>query len=141
MKFLTVVIFLLVFSNNSYCEIFRWVDEDGIVQFSDKTPNELEAEQLQLETNSYTSVTYEPSIYDTGKQVIMYSTARCGYCKKARKYFKTKNIALIEYDIDKDTEAKKRYVNMGAKGVPVIFVGTRRMNGFSVGGFEKLYNL
>jgi hypothetical protein len=28
---------------------------------------------------------------------------------------------------------------MGAKGVPVIFVGKKRMNGFSIAGFKHLY--
>ncbi|MFT5419606.1 MAG: glutaredoxin-like YruB-family protein [Candidatus Endobugula sp.] len=69
----------------------------------------------------------------------MYSTAWCGYCKKARKYFTSKGIAFIEYDIEKNARAKRDYDALGGKGVPVILVGKKRMNGFSPQGFDRLY--
>ena len=59
--------------------------------------------------------------------------------KKAKKYFKSQHIAYTNYDIDKSKIAKARYKKMGAKGVPVLFVGKRRMNGFSVAGFKSVY--
>jgi glutaredoxin-like YruB-family protein len=69
----------------------------------------------------------------------MYSTAWCGYCKKARKYFTSKGIAFIEYDIEKNARAKRDYDALGGKGVPVILVGKKRMNGFSPQGFDRIY--
>lgn len=46
---------------------------------------------------------------------------------------------LTEYDIEKDAQARREYDALGARGVPVILVGKKRMNGFSAAGFEKLY--
>ncbi len=50
-----------------------------------------------------------------------------------------KGIKYKEYDVEKSAKGKSEYRRLGAKGVPVILVGKRRMNGFSVDGFEKLY--
>ena len=41
--------------------------------------------------------------------------------------------------IERDADAKRRYQTFGGRGIPVIFVGKRRMNGFSVSGFNKIY--
>ena len=60
-------------------------------------------------------------------------------CKKARRYFNDNNISFTEYDIDKDPKAQARFDALEGKGVPVILVGKRRMNGFSVEGFERIY--
>lgn len=136
---------LFVSINNTNAEVYRWIDSDGKVQFSDQKPKDRQVERLNLEVNTYTSVTYEDSIFDTSgsggrnKRVVMYSTAWCGYCKKARRYFEKKSISYTEYDIEKNKRAKKQYNKMGATGVPVILVGRKRMNGFSVNGFERIY--
>lgn len=126
-------------SGPTNAEVYKWIDANGKVHFSDTKPDTVKAEQLDLQINTYKHVTYESSIYDVGPKVIMYSTTWCGYCKKARKYFKKNGIAFTEYDIDKNAKAKARYKKMGAKGVPVILVGNKRMNGFSPQGFERIY--
>ncbi len=39
----------------------------------------------------------------------MYSTVWCGFCKKAREYFVANRIPFVEYDVDKDIQAMRRY--------------------------------
>lgn len=73
------------------------------------------------------------------KQVVMYATSWCPYCQQARNYFREQGIPYVEHDIEKDAEAERTYKAFGGKGIPVIFVGQRRMNGFSVAGFNKIY--
>lgn len=73
------------------------------------------------------------------QKVVMYATSWCPYCRQARNYFHQQGIAYTEYDIERDADAKRRYQAFGGRGVPVIFVGKRRMNGFSVSGFNKIY--
>ena len=63
--------------------------------------------KIELKINSYDNVTYDNSIYDVGSKVIMYATDWCGYCKKARRYFRKNGISFTEYDIEKDAAAKK----------------------------------
>ena len=135
-----ILLFLSIFVGaNAFAEIYKWTDVNGNVHFSDQKPSHLESKEVNLKINTYKGVSYDVSIFDTGKKVVMYSTNWCAYCKKAKKYFKRKGIRFTEYDIEKNSKAKRQYNKMGAKGVPVILVGSKRMNGFSEKGFERIY--
>jgi len=73
-KIITLIGSLLIFSTSSHAEIYKWVDDQGKVHFGDMKPVVIEAEELNLRINTYTSVTYDVSSLDYGKKVIMYST-------------------------------------------------------------------
>lgn len=123
-------------------EIYRWTDENGRVHFGDKPKDKDKAELLSIKVNSYESVSYEaitPVQGAESKRVVMYSAVWCGYCKQARQYFQQNGISFVEYDIEKDQRARKAYDSIGGNGVPVILVGDKRMNGFSVAGFQGIY--
>jgi len=68
-------------------------------------------------------------------EVIMYSTAYCGYCQRARNLFERKGAAVREIKIDED--ARERDVMLqksgGRRTVPQIFIGERH-----IGGYEEL---
>jgi glutaredoxin len=53
-------------------------------------------------------------------RVVMYATAWCGYCKKARQYFTDNDIEFVEYDIEKDRAAKRDYDGLRVRYVPVL---------------------
>lgn len=118
--------------------VFKWVDENGKTHYGDSKPKNLNTKTVDLKLNTYESVSVQESNTNTD-QVVMYSTSWCGYCKKARKYFKANNIKFSEYDIEKDRSAKIEYQKLGATGVPVILFKDRRMNGFSAANFRRLY--
>lgn len=146
-RYQIVILFFFTFvMQTSHAQIYKWKDADGKVHFGDKKPINKKSENIQLKINTYTSVTIDPTSLkstkkaNTNKNVTMYSAAWCGICKKAKKYFSKNNISFTEYDIDKDKAAKKRHKEMGATGVPVIFIGDKRMNGFSAASFERIYN-
>lgn len=127
----------------SFAEIYKWKDASGRVHYGDSPSAKENAEQIVLDDNSYEHVTYDDgAAYDRGstQRVVMYSTSWCGYCKKARKYFQQEKINYVEYDIEKDERARRLYDMIGGKGVPVILVGKKRLNGFSVAGFERIFN-
>jgi len=126
-------------ASGALSEIYRWTDEQGNVHYSDRKTSRHVSKKVEVRVNAYESVSYDSSIFDTGKKVVMYSTEWCGYCKKAKRYFNMKGITYTEYDVEKNARAKSEYQAMGATGVPVILVGKKRMNGFSEKGFEKLY--
>ncbi|MCP3662483.1 MAG: DUF4124 domain-containing protein [Gammaproteobacteria bacterium] len=136
-----VAVFLAAASLAVSAGIYRWVDESGRVHFTDKPPQEVGAESVSIIINTYTA----PQILETtrdvksGRKVIMYSTVWCGVCKKAKAYFTRKNIPYKEYDVERDAKGIRDFKAMGGRGVPVILVGNRRMNGFTAESFEKLY--
>jgi len=139
MKATTLFLLCIFTSQPLFAEIFKWTGENGKVYFSDTKPRHLQSSEVKLKISTYKNVSYDKSLFNTGKKVVMYSTSWCAYCKKAKKYFKEQGIRFTEYDIEKNLMAKRRYKKMGAKGVPVILVGNARMNGFSEKGFERIY--
>jgi len=125
-------------------EIFKWTDEQGKVHFGDRPPVERQVEKIEVKINSYTSVEvipFEASVTTPVRRekVVMYSTVWCGYCKKARRYFKENKIPFQEYDIETSEKGRADYKRLKGTGVPIILVGKKRMNGFSPSGFEGLY--
>ena len=130
---------LMLFTSVSEAEIYKWIDENGKTNFSDVKPTDLESDEVELKINTYESVSYDTSVFNTGEKVVMYSTSWCTYCEKAKRYFDKKGIRFTEYDIEKNAAAKKQYKKLGATGVPVILVGSKQMNGFSEQGFEAIY--
>ena len=124
-------------------EIYKWKDESGRVHFGDSPQDKEKAEQVSVKVNSYESVSYEPIAPVQGveaKRVVMYSASWCGYCRQARNYFQQSGIRYVELDIEKDQRARKAYDAIGGNGVPVILVGNKRLNGFSVASFKGIYN-
>lgn len=68
--------------------------------------------------------------------VVMYATAWCPYCAKARAYFGRNGIAYTEHDIEKFPAAHAEFKRLGGRGVPLIFVGRERIDGFNELAFE-----
>lgn len=73
------------------------------------------------------------------KKVVMYSTPSCAVCKRARQFFKARGIPFRELDIERNGMARRELERMNARGVPVILVGGKRLNGFSENAFLALY--
>ena len=146
MKYLVLLTTLLLVVGSSFAEIYRWVDEEGQVHFSDQKPDNENFKEAQIEdrVGSYQDIsysTYKPEATKTSSknEVVMLSASWCGYCKKAETYFKKNKVRYTSYDIERSSKGKRLYKQLGARGVPVILVGTKRMNGFSESGFERLY--
>jgi len=56
-------------------------------------------------------------------KVTIYTTPTCAYCRAAKEYFKTHNIAYVEKDVTQDLAAQQEMIQKsGQLGVPVIDV-------------------
>ena len=134
---------LWVLPLSAAAEIYRWTDAQGRVHFSDTPPAAMSAERLNPQVNTFESIVAPadatPREKGTPGAVVMYATSWCPYCEKARQYFRQHNIHYTEYDIERDSHARKRYESLGGSGVPVILVGKERMNGFSAARFGAMY--
>ena len=77
-------------------------------------------------------------------QVIVYGTSWCGFCKKARAYFRSRNIPFEDKDIDRDRDAKEemiakaRAAGVSANGIPVIDVNGTILEGFDPKAIEQV---
>ncbi len=133
-----MVLFGLCYAVGAGAEVFRWVDDRGRVHFGDQPPAAAAAEGVELKINTYESPELSPDT-TASREVILYSAVWCSVCRKAKAYFARRGVAFTEHDIETSAQGRRDYLRLGARGVPVILVGDRRMDGFSAARFEKLY--
>jgi glutaredoxin 3 len=68
------------------------------------------------------------------KNVTIYSTPSCTYCKQAKAFMTSKGIAYTEVNVAADIEKRKEMIEKtGQMGVPVIEVGDQIMVGYDEG--------
>lgn len=135
-------------------EVYKWMDAQGNIHFSDKKSAAPDARLVPLQSslNRYhrgelpafhpRRESHAPPTLHPG-QVVMYSTSWCGYCKQARAYFEQKGIAYADRDIEKSAQAQREYQALGGGGIPLILVGnksgTRKISGFSRAGLDAVF--
>lgn len=153
---ITIVSSLFVVPAQS--EIYKWTDSGGKVHFGDKVPASGNAETVDIIVTPSSAVQNPASTNETpgassgssykpanegraNKRVVMYSTAWCPYCKKARNYFRKTGIRFVEYDVEKLPNRMREFKKLGGTGYPLILIGkNQQMQGFSVSGFDRRYN-
>lgn len=156
-KVLLILIAFLTFTSNAItadAEVFKWVDDQGNIHYSDKKPESQTSEEIKIKAhipdrfqlnNNVENVRKEDfneaeKPYKKKQKVTMYAASWCGYCKAARAYFIKNKISYAEYDIEKNTRTKKRYEQLGGTGVPLLFAKGKQMQGFSAAKFESWYS-
>jgi mycoredoxin len=65
-----------------------------------------------------------------GNEVVMYATATCPYCTKVRDLLAAEGVAYTEYRIDESEAANADFIARGGIGVPLLYIGERRIEGF-----------
>ena len=73
----------------------------------------------------------EESGSDAYVDVVIFTTSRCGYCNLAKFFFRKHDINYFEYDISSSNEGLQEYQELNGHGVPLIFVGDIRMDGYN----------
>jgi glutaredoxin 3 len=70
-------------------------------------------------------------------EVILYTTANCGYCVAAKNFLKSRGASYNEVRVDTDPVARSQMMEKARRtSVPQIFI-----NGTHVGGYEELVAL
>jgi glutaredoxin len=85
-----------------------------------------------------------PAKIDRTDEIVVYTTAWCGVCKKLVAYLDRKGVSYVAKDIEKDEKAaaelvaKARQAGINASSVPVVDVRGELMVGFQRSRLEKL---
>ena len=145
MKAIIALCALLASIPASAQQIHRWVDAEGRVQYSDKPPPGVASKPVAARINSYSGTPVvsgtASAAAKTGQprpEIKMYATDWCTYCRKAQAFFAQQGIRYAHIDIEKSEAGKAEYQRHGGRGVPLILVGTQRMNGFSEEGLAQM---
>lgn len=72
------------------------------------------------------------------KNIIIYSTPTCHFCKEAKAFLNARNIPYTEYDVAADLVRRKEMVEKsGQLGVPVIDIDGQVMVGYEESEFAE----
>ncbi|KKP64481.1 MAG: Glutaredoxin-like protein, YruB-family [Candidatus Nomurabacteria bacterium GW2011_GWF2_35_12] len=76
------------------------------------------------------------------KNVTIYSTPSCHFCRMAKDFFKVNNVAYTEYDVAGNLEKRKEMIEKsGQMGVPVIIIDNELIVGFDKPQISKMLGL
>lgn len=82
--------------------------------------------------------TQEQEIAAETPAVEIYETSWCGYCKKAKDFFRSKGIDFVTYDIEKDQQARSRMQSLTSRmAVPFVVINGQGIQGYSVAAYEQ----
>lgn len=85
----------------------------------------------RMVTPSYSTGDFKAFHPDAKTQVVVYGTTTCPYCTDVRNYLKQHKVAFGDFDIKDGGKGQRDYAALGAKVVPVILIGNRRLEGFN----------
>jgi glutaredoxin len=150
-RLLIAGLFMILCQNALSVELYRWKDENGRIHYSDeRPPSQVKVEIMNFQVKSYEgpaeivkykklSNTINKELNNTtnnepGKvssEILMYSAEWCGVCTRAKNFMNDRGIAYTNLDVDKNKKARREFKKLKGTGVPVILVGSQRMNGFN----------
>ena len=123
--------------------VYRWVDKDGKVHYSDTPPPEPQKSLTQKRVgggySEQTQLPYATQIAMQKSPVTLYTGADCGDpCKSGRELLSKRGIPYNERDAQgnaEDSEALKKLV--GTLEVPVLTVGATKVKGYEEGAWHS----
>jgi glutaredoxin len=144
---------------NSDAELYKWVDEKGVLHFGDTPPANGKTTVEALPTRPQDDVDIVPTIPEPrqpkkatrqpqthakksalceNSEVELYTTSWCSYCQKAREFFDERGVVFIEYDIETDQDAAQQKQELdGLPGVPFALINGQPVHGFLPSAYEK----
>ncbi len=170
-KLLTAVILVIAMQllvTPASAEMYKWVDKNGVIHYSDTPPAMPEEDVETMETTQYTPPSPKSDSAKsktTGKEksdsepkktgntkknildqyankVVIFTKSWCPHCKKAVAFLQSKRIRFEQYDVEKDTAAAKRMRSLGGPGgVPYAIIKGQPVYGFSEGIYKKALGL
>jgi glutaredoxin len=136
---------LLALPPGAFADMYKWIDENGKVHYTDSPPPGRKAKKLDLKINSISGppVVSAFANRDAGAAVAassvkLYTTTWCGYCKRAKAFLQARGTRFEEIDVETSAQGQVEFRNLGGRGVPVILVGSQRMDGYSQESLEAM---
>ena len=123
--------------------VYRWVDKDGKVHYSDSPPAEPPKSLTQKRIGSgqadASQMSYATQVAMKKSPVTLFTGGDCGDpCRQGRELLAKRGIPFSERDAQnnaEDADALKKLV--GAIEVPVLTVGASKIKGFEEGAWQS----
>jgi glutaredoxin len=132
------------FASHSQTNVYRWVDKDGKVHFSDSPPppDAKQSSQKRMGGGAALSATQVPFATQEAARrnpVTLYTSTNCGeLCAQGRALLAKRGIPYSERNAEAsqaDADEVKRLI--GKLEVPVLRVGEKHVKGYSEGSWQE----
>jgi len=159
MRWLIALTFLAMFAVTHAGTLYKSVDSNGKIVYSDQPPTAGKIEKTLIFTNLPATPMPESVIryreelqkgiqkrlsalekpFDKN-QITLFAAQWCRYCQQAKAYLSEKKIHYREYDID-TAEGKQALVEAGVSGgIPILIRDGKKTQGFSKEAYDALFS-
>lgn len=121
----------------AFAGVYKWTDAQGRIHYSDAPPVAAKTTQLRLQSITGPVQVSQATGADSG--VTIYTTEWCGVCKRARAFLKQNGVPFREWDVEKTDYGAVKFGQLGGSGVPLITVGSQKMQGFDASRFMEMW--
>ncbi len=143
MKKITLgLVMLLASTALAAAQLYRWVDEQGRVEWRDTPPpsggKQVEQRNVRANTIDTAGLPYETQRVARNFPVTLWAT-NCGpACDSARAHLARRGIPYTEKDPQADLDAYKKL--MGGLEIPVLVVGRERLKGYAQAVWDEAFD-
>ncbi|MBU0689052.1 MAG: glutaredoxin family protein [Gammaproteobacteria bacterium] len=134
MRIFMIIAMLCVFIGNAQAGLYRSVDSQGKVHYSDSPlPGTDDVEQLKLgaKPTPDTSLPYETQRAHKNFPVMLYVSPNCGApCNEAQSFLNKRGIPFTEQSLDTAEKVETYRNKNGDLTVPALTIGDTRLKGF-----------
>lgn len=154
------LLLIISFAGNTLChaEMYKWVDDQGRTHYSESPPPaqydalDIQGELVEISSEIPDIEFYEPPQHIRVKplpklrkgEVWMFTTPSCGYCDRAKDYFRLNKVRYRELDITTNDQYRAWFKRFGGRGVPLTVVGgvgaPQTIAGFAEARFDQVFD-
>lgn len=120
--------------------LYRWVDKDGKVQFSDTPPpgDVKNAQQKRYgQANADQDLPFATQAAMRRNPVMLYTVPNCEPCGKGRELLSNRGVPFSERDAQSNVETQQALKKLtGDLNVPLLLIGESRIKGFEEGSWS-----
>ena len=132
-RLLLSLMFLLI-SVSAQAQLYKWVDADGKVTYSDMPPPK---SAVKVETKSLSSsdstvaLPFELATAAKNSPVTIYSSTACTPCDDGRSFLKQNGIPFSEKTVATNADIEKFKKLSGGSNLPFLMIGKVKLLGFN----------
>ncbi len=130
----------------AFAQVYKWVDANGKVTFSDTPPPDGSA---RVETKNYggsdngvsASFPYELAQATRSMPVTLYTSINCAPCNEGKTFLKQNGIPFAEKTVSTNADVKKLTALVGNTQMPVLTIGSTKLIGYNLSEWRNSLTL
>jgi glutaredoxin len=71
-------------------------------------------------------------------RITVFTSDHCSHCQRAKTFLREQGIPFRELNVQHSRKARQQFQRLKARGLPVILVGEKRLDGFQAATLRKL---